>query len=125
MDKNLEYFKSLPYQIKTAPVTDSDGTHYWLAEISELRGCKTEGETETEAITNLQELFTEYIETMLEASIDISEPEPLPEIVGQITWIQINPPVMKLKNLPQEQTLETSGVYEKTNQNQLTVQPTP
>lgn len=72
MDKNLEYYKSLPYEIKTETVTDSDGTHYWLAEIPSLKGCKTEGTTETEAITNLQEFFDEYIETMLEANIALN-----------------------------------------------------
>lgn len=116
MDKNLEYYKSLPYQIKTEPVTDSDGTHYWLAEISELRGCKTEGETETEAITNLQGLFDEYVETMLEANIDLSEPDPLPKITGEIMWKDISLPAMQTTNLPKEQTKETAGIFNEKNQ---------
>lgn len=116
MSRNLDYYKNLCYQIKTEPVTDSDGISYWLAEISELKGCKTEGETETEAIANLQELFDEYVETMLEANIDISEPDPLPEITGEIQWVISDPPAIQTKNLPKEQTKNTAGVFNEENQ---------
>lgn len=72
--KPLEYYKRLPYTLYREPVKDSDGKKYWTAEYVELRGCKTEGETESEAISNLQDLFDDYILTRIENKDVIPEP---------------------------------------------------
>lgn len=76
--KTIEYYRSLPYNIRLEPAMDSDGAQYWLAEIPELRGCKTEGETRAQAVANLHELFDEYIEARLESDFDIPEPTRIP-----------------------------------------------
>lgn len=73
--KNLEYYKRIPYTLRLEPVNDPKEGKYWLAEFVELRGCKTEGKNEGEAITNLHELFDEYIQTHIENKLPIVEPE--------------------------------------------------
>jgi len=73
-NKTLEYYKRLPYTLFAMPQEDENGNRYWTAEYLELRGCKTEGETELEAIANVQALFDEYITSLLEEKIEIEEP---------------------------------------------------
>ncbi len=75
MDKTLEYYRHLPYTIRTQPEKDSDGTDYWTAEYIELRGCKTDGSSEAEAIKNVQDLFDEHITIRLSKGTLIPEPE--------------------------------------------------
>jgi predicted RNase H-like HicB family nuclease len=72
--KDLRYYKKLPYTLKLDFVTENDGTSYWLAEYVELRGCETEGESEVDAVANLQNLFDEYISMRLEETSPIPEP---------------------------------------------------
>lgn len=86
MEKTLVYYKRLPYTLRLEPQTDLDGTHYWTAEYVELRGCKTEGGDEAEAIANLQQLFDEYISTKIENQFEIIEPIPQKaEVIKEIT----------------------------------------
>ena len=84
--KTLEYYKRLPYMLYAQPMRDSDGSNYWTAEYLELRGCKTDGVTEAEAVTNLQELFDEYISARIDDNIEIPEPVQAPVVVKEI-WI--------------------------------------
>ena len=77
--KDLDYYRRLSYTLRTELIRDSDGSDYWVAEYLELRGCKTDGESEAEAVANLQELFDEYISARMEVSTkDIPEPAGLP-----------------------------------------------
>jgi len=64
---------------------DSDGSDYWVAEYLELRGCKTDGQSEADAVANLQELFDEYISARMEVSIE-SIPEP-----AEVPMVETNP----------------------------------
>ena len=77
--KTLEYYRRLPYTLQLEPMHDSDDSNYWTAEYTELRGCKTDGQTDIEAVANLQELFDEYISVLIEDKIEI--PEPTPRII--------------------------------------------
>lgn len=106
MEKTLKYYKRLPYTLYTQPMRDSDGTRYWVAEYFELRGCKTEGSTEAEAIANVQELFDEYITLRLNNNIEIPEPASLPSYVEEVI---IQEPQ---KTIPQRSTVSiaTEGV---------------
>ncbi len=78
-NKTLQYYKLLPYTLRLEPLHDSDGSNYWVAEYTELRGCKTDGDNEAEAVANLNELFDEYISSAIEDGLDI--PEPAREVV--------------------------------------------
>jgi antitoxin HicB len=84
----LEYYRRLPYTLHTEPVRDSNGENYWIAEYHELTGCKTDGNTEAEAVANLQELFDDYIKARLEANSRIPEPERRPVATKEI-WIVV------------------------------------
>ena len=70
MKKNLKYYRSLPYTRRSQPIRDKGG-NYWLAWIEELEGCKTDGDTETEAFAKLEEVFDDYIEAKLGWKVSI------------------------------------------------------
>jgi predicted RNase H-like HicB family nuclease len=72
--KDLAYYKRLPYTRVVWQERDTDGTIYWRAEYRELRGCSTEGNSEAEAIWNLQQLFDEYMQMRIDEGGDIPEP---------------------------------------------------
>lgn len=104
--KNLEYYLSLNYRIKVELIEDNNDGKYWTAEYILLRGCKTEGATRVEAITNVRELFEEYINDRLEIDKNIPEPDfislqkPDPEI-----WIELLP--KKFDIITNDKTKET------------------
>ena len=88
--KNLESYQQLPYRIVTEPHNDEDGEYYWTAEYPNLRGCKTKGATRAEAITNVRELFDEYITDRLSIDKKIPEPKPLQTpVTVQSMWVEL------------------------------------
>jgi predicted RNase H-like HicB family nuclease len=103
--KTLEYYRRVPYTMYLALCRDSDGKEYWTAEYTELRGCKTDGSTDVEAVANLHELFDEYIETLIEEGIEIPEPILTP-IEAKIIWISL--PTARVSS----DTEETKGVIQ-------------
>jgi len=82
-NRNLEYYKRLPYTLRLDLVTEEDGSKYMTAEYIELRGCKTDGNTEVEAVANLQGLFDDYITAHIEMGTTIPEPEPLVSTIDE------------------------------------------
>ena len=68
--RTLEYYKALPYSRRSEGFY-SESPPYWTAWIEELPGCKTDGETQAEALFNLDAAFDDYIEAMLEFGSDI------------------------------------------------------
>lgn len=85
--KTVEYFKRLPYTLRLEPMRDADGSTYWTAEYVELRGCKTEGATEAEAVVNLHELFDDYISAQIENNAEIAVPVQAPVAAEKFTII--------------------------------------
>lgn len=73
MDRNLEYYLSLPYPIELIP--DEDG--YWFAQIPLLSGCMTQGSSREEALEMLDEAKELWLETALSREIPIPEPTPM------------------------------------------------
>jgi predicted RNase H-like HicB family nuclease len=110
--KTLEYYQRLPYTLYREPQKDSDGKKYWTAEYLELRGCKTEGETEAEAIKNLQNLFDEYIVLRIENNHAIPEPEKMSRPSNEIIILVGNINEGSFKNIPGEKYIAET---EKTN----------
>lgn len=84
--KTLREYKLSPYTLHTELVRESDGSEYWTAEYLELRGCKTDGSEEAEAVAKVQELFDEYIVARLESGTEIPEPAQ-PLIVVREAWL--------------------------------------
>lgn len=75
MTKDFEYYKNLKYSVKLIPISEEDGGG-WLAEIPELKGCMSDGETPEEALKNIEEAKMVWISTALKRGQTI----PLPEI---------------------------------------------
>jgi predicted RNase H-like HicB family nuclease len=74
--KTLTYYLNLPYPILLVPDPE-DGT--WYAKIPLLPGCMSDGETPEEAIANLREAQTLWLEVSLDEGDDIPEPAPVSE----------------------------------------------
>src|SRR5437868_11340514 len=70
MKKNLNYYLQLQYTIRLKK--NSDGSYF--AEIEELPGCITEGDTEKEALTMLEDAKKAWLEVALKRKITIPEP---------------------------------------------------
>lgn len=75
---NLEYYLSLNYKVELYP---DDGA--FVAEIPDLPGCITQGETMEEAISLINEAKTLWLETAIDKSISINEPKQLDEYSGK------------------------------------------
>lgn len=74
MNKDINYYLSLPYNIYLQSISEEDGGG-WLARIEELEGCIADGETPNEAISNLESAKRDWIEFCLEEGLDIPEPK--------------------------------------------------
>lgn len=61
------------YQIEVRPLSERDGGGY-LAWVPDLPGCMSDGETATEAVTNVQQAITEWIEEAERLHLKIPEP---------------------------------------------------
>ncbi len=66
----LERYLALPYTRELVP--EDDGT--WYARVLELPGCMTVGNTQVEALDNLDDALTAWIEAKLEDHESIPEP---------------------------------------------------
>ncbi len=72
MKKNLNYYLNLEYTMRLKK--NSDGSFF--AEIEELPGCMTEGDTEEEAIKMIQDAKKGWLEVAIERNLTIPEPSP-------------------------------------------------
>lgn len=72
MKKDLKYYLELQYTIRLKK--NSDGSYF--AEIEELPGCMTEGDTEEEALTMLTDAKKSWLKIALKRKLSIPEPTP-------------------------------------------------
>ena len=72
MKKVKDYMK-LPYNYIIQPIEDESGAYYY-AKVLEFDGCQSTGETFEESYNNLKEAMEGWIETKLEAGLDIPIP---------------------------------------------------
>lgn len=72
MKKNLSYYLNLEYTIRLK--RNSDGSYF--AEIEELPGCISEGDTEEEALKMIEDAKISWLEVALERKLAIPEPSP-------------------------------------------------
>jgi antitoxin HicB len=70
MKKDLKYYLNLEYTIRLKK--NSDGSYF--AEIEELPGCMTEGDTEEEAIKMIEDAKTAWLKVALQRKLNIPEP---------------------------------------------------
>ena len=93
MEKDLEYYAELPYNIIVEMWDDGKGP-YWVARILELPHCLIHGDTPEEAIAEIEEVKRDWIKSNLERGLKI--PEPIPhKHSGQIS-LRIPPSLHKV-----------------------------
>ncbi len=68
--KNLKYYLNLDYTVRLKE--NSDGTYF--AEVEELPGCLTEGDTKIEALQMIDDAKRVWLEVALEKGLRIPEP---------------------------------------------------
>lgn len=78
--KTLEYYLTLNYHNTIAKDEDGD----YVVEVQELPGCIADGGTPDEAIANLREAMTSWIESRMEAGLSIPEPRSIDEYSGKV-----------------------------------------
>lgn len=58
----------------------SESDHAYIAEVPELSGCKSDGQTYAEALSTVEHVISEWIET----AIELGRPIPIP--VGRLHY---------------------------------------
>ena len=76
----VEAYMDRPYH----KVISGDSDDGFLVQVAELPGCMTAAETEAEALAQLPEAMSLWLETMLLDSNPIPEPDPEPRYSGRL-----------------------------------------
>lgn len=71
--KDLEFYMSQNYRMVVYPLSEDDGGG-WMAEIPELNGCASDGETYEKALFNLQEAKEAWLTVAIKRGQSISLP---------------------------------------------------
>lgn len=79
MNKDLEYYLSLPYRIELIEDSYEGG---YVASLPELPGCVTCSETPEGAISNVMDAKKVWLEAAIEDGVDICEPSELEDYSG-------------------------------------------
>ncbi len=79
MNKNLEYYLSLPYTREYLPEPEGG----WFIRIKELPGCISQGETAQEAMQMIEDAMRGWFEVQLEDGVPIPEPRREEEYSGK------------------------------------------
>ena len=72
--RTLEEYLDLPYTIAIVHDRDDDGNAGYVAEVKELPGCVSQGETIEEAAARVRDAMAGWISVALEDGIEIPEP---------------------------------------------------
>jgi antitoxin HicB len=70
MNKDIQYYLGLPYRVALYPAEEGG----YAAEIPELSGCISQGETMEEVLGMIQDAKIAWLESALEDDIEIPEP---------------------------------------------------
>ena len=70
----VEDYLELPYRISLVYDEDEEGNEGWVAEVDELPGCLSQGETPDEAVANVRDAMAGWISVALEDGQRIPEP---------------------------------------------------
>jgi antitoxin HicB len=74
--KNAEDYLDLPYHYRLVRSETGEGEAGWFAEVEELPGCMSQGETPAEAIERVQDAMLGWISVAIEDGIEIPTPRP-------------------------------------------------
>lgn len=70
MEKNIEYYKSLPYTRELIPEPEGG----WFVRVKELPGCMSQGDTPEEAMAMITDAMEGWLEVALDHDMTIPEP---------------------------------------------------
>lgn len=70
----VDEYLSMPYRIELTPDRDEDGRLGWVAEVDELPGCISQGETPEEALEQVRDAMAGWISVALEDGREIPRP---------------------------------------------------
>jgi len=76
--RDLQHYLALPYTIQLTREGDA-----WFAEIAELPGCMTQGDSAAEAVEMIQDAMAGWIEIALEDGNPVPEPRPMDTYSGK------------------------------------------
>jgi antitoxin HicB len=88
MEKNVEYYLNLPYNIVVKKDKDNEGKVCYIARVLEIPHCLGDGKTAPEALNTLNVHMRMAIEAYLKGGLPV--PEPQTEYSGNIN-IRIDP----------------------------------
>jgi predicted RNase H-like HicB family nuclease len=74
MRTTIDHYMNLPYHLVLVADQDEDGNAGWVAEISELPGCISQGATPDEAVRKVRDAMGGWLAVALEDGSDIPEP---------------------------------------------------
>ncbi len=74
--KDLNSYANLKYSVKLTQLSEEDGGG-WFAEIPEIKGCYSDGETPEEALTNVQDAKVAWLRTAIKRGQSIPLPNNL------------------------------------------------
>lgn len=97
MEKNLEYYMSLPYTIEMI----YDPEDAWFVRVKELPGCMSQGDDPNDAIEMIHDAMRGWLEVSLEDGDVIPEPAPDEEFSGKF--------VVRLPRSLHRQLVETAA----------------
>lgn len=86
-EKDLEFYLKQEYRICLHPLSEEEGGG-WYAEIPDLPGCMSDGESKEEALKNLEEAKRAWIFAMLERGkkVPLPQKEEEEEYSGRLTF---------------------------------------
>ena len=70
----VDDYLALPYRVVLTPDTDEDGRSGWVAEIAELPGCISQGDSPNDAVENVWDAMAGWISVALEDGRPIPTP---------------------------------------------------
>jgi antitoxin HicB len=79
----VDEYLALPYRISITPDRDDEGTRGWVAEVDELPGCLSQGETPDAAVANVYGAMAGWISVALEDGREIPEPRATQALSGR------------------------------------------
>jgi antitoxin HicB len=72
--RTLAEYLDLPYRISLIHDVDDEGNAGWVAEVTELPGCLSQGSTPDEAVERVREAMGDWISAALKEGQSIPEP---------------------------------------------------
>lgn len=70
----VDEYLELPYAIELVPDRDEEGATGWVAEVPDLPGCVSQGESPAEAVAHVRDAMADWLSVALEDE----KPVPLP-----------------------------------------------